>query len=106
MASYGWTAYDVRKGGTHIVNDTGNKLDLITHFVKASDDENYVKWGLRVGARPSADGHDRQKSTVILYLGVEESGSTVECNKEHKTTTSKTSIVCNGMTAGLGNFRM
>lgn len=106
MASYGWTAYDVRKGGTHIVNDTGNKLDLITHFVKASDDENYVKWGLRVGARPSADGHDRQKSTVILYLGVEESGSTVECNKEHKTTTSKTSIVCNGMTAGLGNLRM
>jgi len=106
MAGYGWTAYDVRKGGTHIVNDTGNKLDLITHFVKASDDEKHGKWGLRVSARPRADGHDRQKSTMILYLGVEESTSTVECDKEHKTTASKTNVVCHGTTAGLGNFEL
>lgn len=106
MAGYGWTAYDIRTGGTHIVDDTGNKLDLITHFVGASDDGNYGKWGLRVGARPRADGHGRQKSTVIFYLGVEESGSTVECNKEHTTIATKTNIVCHGMTAGLGNYEM
>lgn len=106
MAGYGWTAYDIRTGGTHIVNDTGNKLDLITHFVEASDGGNYGKWGLRVGARPSADGHGRQKSTVIFYLGVEESGSTVECNKEHTTIATKTNIVCHGMTAGLGNYEL
>jgi len=106
MAGYGWTAYDVRKGGTHVVNDTGNKLDLITHFVKASDDGNYGKWGLRVRARPRADGHDRQRSTVILYLGVEESRSTVECTKEYKTTASKTNVICNGMTTGLGDFKL
>jgi len=106
MAGYGWTAYDVRKGGTHIVHDTGNKLDLITHFIKTSDNEIYGKWSLGVSARPRADGHDRQKSTMILYFGVEESRSTIECTKVHKTTASKTKIVCNGMTAGLGNFKM
>ncbi|KAF7508559.1 hypothetical protein GJ744_009108 [Endocarpon pusillum] len=34
MAGYGWTAYDVRSGGMQIVNDTGSRLDLITHFAK------------------------------------------------------------------------
>ena len=106
LAGYGWTAYDVRKGGTHIVNDTGNKPDLTTHFVKTSDDENNGKWDSRVGARPRTNGHGRQKTTVILYLRVEESGSIVECNDEPKSTASKTNIVCHGMTAGLENYGM
>lgn len=45
MAGYGWTAYDIRKGGTHVVNDTGNRIDLITQFVKVPVEERYQDWG-------------------------------------------------------------
>ena len=43
MAGYGWTAYDVQKGGMQIVNDTDNRVDLITQFVKVSGDERHPK---------------------------------------------------------------
>ncbi len=66
MSGYGWTAYDVRKGGMLIVNDTGNKLDLINLFAKVSDDERSGKRGLRVRGIPRANSRDHQKTTDIL----------------------------------------
>ncbi len=106
MAGYGWTAYDVRKGGMQIVNDTGNKLDLITQFAKASDDERSGKWGLRVKGIPRANARDQQKTTLIFYLGSEDSNSSIECTEGHKTKPSNSDVVCDGTTVGLRNFKV
>ncbi|KAL8691333.1 MAG: hypothetical protein Q9218_003419 [Villophora microphyllina] len=106
MAGYGWTTYDARRGGTHVVNDTRNKLNLITHFVKDPDNGNPNTWGLRVNARRRTDAQDRQKSTVVFYIGVEGLDTTLECTKEHQTAASKNNVVCKGRTAGLGHFEL
>ena len=103
MAGYGWAAYDVRKGGTHIVNDTGNRVDLTTQFVKDSNEERYRNWGLRIKGIPRANAGTKQKTTVIFYLGSEDPNSRIECVK---TTSANSDVVCEGTAVGLGNFRL
>lgn len=105
MAAYGWTAYDVRKGGMQIVNDTGNKLDLIAQFAKISDDERSPKWGLRVKGIPRANERDHQKTTLIFYLGSENSNSRIECMQGHKINPSNSDVVCKGTIVGLHDFK-
>lgn len=106
MAAYGWTTYDVRKGGMQIVNDTGNKVDLITQFAKISDDELGSKWGLRVQGFPRANAHDQQNTTLIFYLGSENSESRIECLEGHKINPSNSDVVCEGTIVGLYNFKL
>lgn len=105
MAAYGWTAYDARKGGMQIVNDTGNKLDLIAQFAKISD-ERSSKWGLRVKGLPRANARDHQKTTLVFYLGSENSKSRIECLKGHKINPSNSDVVCDGTIVGLYNFKL
>ena len=106
MAGYGWTAYDVRKGGIQIVNDTGNKLDLITQFAKVSNDDSGGQWGLRVKGIPRANAHDHQKTTIIFYLGSEDSNSRIECTEVHNINPSNRDVVCDGAMTGLDNFKI
>lgn len=106
MAGYGWTAYDVRKGGMQIVNDTGNKVDLITQFAKAFHDQRSGKWGLRVKGIPRANADDHQKTTVIFYLGSENPNSSIACMEGHMINPSNGDVVCDGMMSGLGNFKI
>lgn len=106
MAGYGWSAYDVRKGGMQIINDTGNKLDLITQFAKLSDDERSGQWGLRVKGVPRANARDNQKIDVIFYLGSEDSDSKIECTEGRKINPPNRDVVCDGMMVGLGNYKM
>lgn len=107
MAAYGWTAYDVRKGGMQIVNDTGNQLDLIAQFAKISDDdESGSKWGLRVEGFPRANAGDHQKTTLIFYLASENSNSRIECLKGQKINPSSSDVVCNGTIVGLYSFKL
>jgi mannosyl-oligosaccharide glucosidase len=106
MAGYGWTAYDIRKGGMQIINDTGNKLDLFTQFAKVSDDECGGKWGLRVKGIPRANARDHQKTTTIFYLASEDSNSRIECTEGHKFNPSNSDVVCDGTTLGLRNFKL
>ncbi|KAL8991212.1 MAG: hypothetical protein Q9169_007923, partial [Polycauliona sp. 2 TL-2023] len=97
MAGYGWTNYDVRTGGTHVVNDTGNRVDIVTQLSKPTDST----WALRVKSmsRQGADSH--QRTTIFFYLGMEEFGATLDCVNN-----SSGDIVCSGKAAGLGNFNI
>ncbi len=106
MAGYGWTAYDVREGGKQSVNDTGNRLDLITEFAKVSDGEPNGNWGLRVSGIPRANAQSDQKTTLIVYLGSENPDSRVKCTNVHRLNPSIGDVVCDGTTVGLGNFRI
>ena len=106
MAGYGWTAYDVRKGGMQIINDTGNKLDLTTQFAKVSDDRGSEKWALRVKGSLRANSRDRQKTTMIFYLGNEDSNSRIQCTKGDKINSSNGDVVCDGTMVGLRSFKL
>lgn len=106
MAGYGWTAYDVRKGGMQIINDTENKLDLITQFAKVSDDDPKGKWGLRVKGIPRMNARDHQKTTMIFYLGSEDSNSRLECTEGRKMYPPNSDVVCDGTMVRLSNFQV
>ncbi|MCJ1338933.1 Processing alpha glucosidase I [Bachmanniomyces sp. S44760] len=103
MAGYGWAAYDVRRGGTHVVNDTGNMIDLTTQFVKIPNEKRYGNWGLRIKGIPRADAGTKKKTTVIFYLGSEDPSSRIACVK---TTTSNSAVVCKDTAKGPGNFML
>lgn len=85
-----------------IINDTGNKLDLITQFAKVSDDERSGKWGVRVKGILRADARDHQKTTVVFYLGSEDSDSNSRVECKH----SSSDVVCEGTIASLPNFKV
>lgn len=97
MAVYGWTGYDIRTGGIHLVNDTGNKLDLVTQFSKTPEGN----WGLRVRALPRADAHIHQHTTLVFYLGLESAEATLNCEKREIG-----SVACAGRTNDLGKFNV
>lgn len=106
MAGYGWTAYDVRKGGIQFINDTGNRLDLVTEFAKMSSDDRNGNWGLRVKGFPRADANDHPKTTLIFYLGTETPGSSLNCSNESELTSPSDDVVCGGTMAGLHGFKV
>ena len=103
MAGYGWTAYDVRKGGMQVFNDTGNQVDLITMFAKVSSDDSNGSWGLRGKGIPRADARTHQKTSIVFYLGNEDSTSRIECMVGHP---SNSGIFCNDTAASLGKFKV
>lgn len=39
MAGYGWEEYDVRTGGSQVIRDQGNMIDIQTQFVKVEGGE-------------------------------------------------------------------
>ena len=106
MAGYGWTSYDARNGGIQTINDTGNRLDVTTQFVKISNGDHSEKWGLRVRGDLRADANDHQKSTAIFYLGNEDSDSIVRCTHEQVSNGPDSAIVCDGGKSKLGDFRL
>ena len=106
MAGYGWAVYDIRKGGMQVINDTGNKLDLVTFFFKVSDEQRRGEWGLRVKGIPRSNARGLQKTTLIFYLGIESSDSEAKCIKEPGFEASKSIVVCDGMIKGLGRFQV
>ncbi|KAL8964501.1 MAG: hypothetical protein Q9183_004406, partial [Haloplaca sp. 2 TL-2023] len=104
MAGYGWNDYDVRKGGTHVVNDTRNKLDVISYFIRDTDSTHPDQWILRVVAQPRPDALNSQHSTIFVYLGIEAPESSAECERDHGTGAPKNDIRCRGKVAGLGDL--
>jgi mannosyl-oligosaccharide glucosidase len=86
-----------------VINDTGNQVDLITTFAKVSSDAFDGSWGLRVKGIPRADARPHQKTTIVFYLGSEDSTSTIECMVGYP---SNSGIVCNGTAASLGNLKV
>lgn len=74
MAGYGWDEYDVRQGGRQTIHDAGNKLDLITEFVKFPGGEHGGSWAVRVKGTLREDADPKQKSTVIFYSAMDGPG--------------------------------
>ena len=106
MVGYGWVSYDVRGGGTQIINDTENQIDLTTHFLKLSDENHSQGWGLRVRGEVRVGTNEDQKTTVIFYLGNEESSSETRCKDQQTLNETSSVSVCEGTAIGLGAFKV
>lgn len=104
MTGYGWTTYDIRKGGTHVVNDTVNKIDLIVHFAKFTFNDHDDGWTLTVKGLPRSNARGDLKTTVVPYFGIEDPGSITTCAKAHNTGASSSDVVCEGSISGLGHY--
>jgi len=94
--SYGWTIYDVRKGGTQTVNDTGNSLDLTIDFAKFDDEKGAQNWGLRIRGILPANAPDDRQTTVVFYLGNEDPNSKLTCRESHTVAASDSNVECVG----------
>ncbi|KAK4542782.1 hypothetical protein LTR36_006158 [Oleoguttula mirabilis] len=105
VTRYGWTSYEPRRGGTHIFNDTGNKVDLTVDFVKFPDAEG--DWGLRIQGVPTADAPRTQKTTVVFYIGSEAKDSWLDCgNSSSGEPEHVLDIDCSGELAALSDYEI
>ena len=99
MAGYGWTIYDARAGGIEVINDTGNSIDLVAEFVKLDVGSH---WNLNLRGLLRPDVSQTKKTTVVLYLGSDDSTSNIRCSED---TTFGRFALCEGSATGLGGFR-
>lgn len=106
MAAYGWRMYDVRNGGIQAINDTINRLDLITEFSKVSNNGKYGSWGLRVKGVPRIDAPRDQRTVVVFYLGNQDPESRTECMQGSADKSNNNGIGCAGSSPGLDNYRV
>jgi hypothetical protein len=110
MDGYGWTFYDPRVGGSQVVNDTVNKLDLTTEFVKMPGGQHGGNWAARVKGRPRVASPDDFKSTVIFYTSMERMSSgenkELECANDQDEERRHGLVVCEGKAAKLGSFNI
>jgi mannosyl-oligosaccharide glucosidase len=79
MAMYGWTTYDARKGGTQLVQDVWNHIDITTEFVKKHDGESAGNWALRIKGTPRRDAPIDMKTTIVFYVGVQATEGCTDC---------------------------
>lgn len=100
---YGWKFYDARTGGSQIINDTGNHVDISTDFLKSVDQESQ-QWQLRVQAVPRAGAQERQSSMLVFYLGSENPESKITCKRHHSHRVSHSDVSCQGTTPTIGAF--
>lgn len=82
MAMYGWTTYDARTGGTQIIQDVGNQIDVTTEFIKKSEGQSSGNWALRVKGKPRNGAPADLKTSVIFYVGMEAKEGCADCQLE------------------------
>lgn len=82
MAKYGWISYDTREGGRQMIEDVGNKINLITEFIKHSEGQSQGNWGLRIKGMPRPDAPKDLKTTVVFYIGMEAMEACADCKLE------------------------
>lgn len=79
MARYGWTAYDTREGGSQIIEDVQNKIDITTEFIKKYDGPRAGNWALRIRGIPREDAPSDLKTSVVVYIGMESMETCPKC---------------------------
>ena len=82
MAMYGWTTYDARVGGTQIIQDVGNQIDITTEFVKKYEGQSAGNWALRIKGKPRDGAPADLKTSVIFYVGMEAKENCADCQLE------------------------
>lgn len=100
MAGYGWAWYDPRHGGQHVVNDTSNALDVVSHFIKHSDE----RWSLKVQGSLRGDAHPSQKSMVVFYVGND--APHMRCSIDQDPGLASPGAVCHGSILSSDDFTM
>ena len=105
MAGYGWDEYDVRQGGRQTIHDAGNKVDIITEFVKFPGGDHGGGWGARIKGTPREDAPEDLKTTVIFSAAIEGLGS-LEVANEPDGLGIEGTVTLQGMTPELGEFKI
>ena len=102
MDGYGWTAYDPRHGGSQVIHDMDNGLDMTTEFLRSSETGHDGYWAARIKGSPSAGSNKAHKSMAIFNIGLErvqtDPSPSLDCKAEQD------AVRCNGSTPELGEF--
>lgn len=104
MDGYGWTAYDPRHGGSQVVHDVGNGLNVTTEFFRPPGPQHQHSWGARIKAQPRANADKAVKSTAIFYISLEDMHSNPSTSLQCRSVDN--AVRCDGRTASLGGFQL
>lgn len=106
MAGYGWDEYDIRKGGVQTVHDAGNGIDITTSFVKVPGGTHGGSWAARVKGVPRPGVPDDTRTQVLLFLGQEGFGSTLEPRANGDSNGFPEDVTFTGRSESLGDFKV
>ncbi|KKA26612.1 hypothetical protein TD95_003421 [Thielaviopsis punctulata] len=74
ISGYGWDEYDVRDGGSQIIHDDANEIDITTTFIKVPGGSHGGSWALRVKGVPYASARSDLATLVSFYIAQEDDG--------------------------------
>ncbi|KAF3771223.1 family 63 glycoside hydrolase [Cryphonectria parasitica EP155] len=106
MAGYGWDEYDIRKGGVQTIHDSGNGIDITTSFIKVPGGANGGSWAARIKGVPRPGVPDDARTQVVLFLGQEGFGSTIEPQADGDDNGFPSDVTFSGSSDSLGNFKV
>lgn len=108
MAGYGWDSYDPRTGGTQVIHDAGNAIDISTEFVKFPDHGSHGgSWGVRIRGSLRENSPEDVKTNIIFYTSVEGVGSLIVEDADEGDNAEmgfEGDVKINGETPELGEF--
>lgn len=108
MAGYGWDSYDPRTGGSQVIHDAGNAIDISTEFVKFPEQGSHGgSWGVRIRGTLREESPEDVKTNVIFYISVEGVGSLVVEDSDEGDNAElgfEGDVKINGETPELGEF--
>ncbi|EPY52170.1 glucosidase I Gls1 [Schizosaccharomyces cryophilus OY26] len=96
IGAFGWTSYDVRRGGQQVIEDLLMGIKMETEFIKLPD----RNWALRVHGTPLPGAPEDLTTALFFYAYVNGEG-----NLELKSTSPK-KVFMEGQTPDLGKFRV
>lgn len=105
MDGYGWLSYDPRLGGSQIMRDIDNHVDITTEFVKTTYDGG-KNWAVRVKGKPRK-GYENSKTVLVFYAGLEGNG---DLSLENSLTSlgidGQQDVTLKGTSSELGKFSL
>ncbi|KAI0340653.1 glycoside hydrolase [Trametopsis cervina] len=70
LSSYTWTEYDAREGGTQVIKDAPNNVQLTTQFLKVPGGAHGGSWAARITGEP-IDPEQPSRISTVFYMGIE-----------------------------------
>ncbi|KAL1655348.1 Processing alpha glucosidase I [Didymella pomorum] len=69
-------------GGTQLIQDVGNQIDVTTEFIKKSEGQSSGNWAIRLKGKPRNGAPADLKTSVIFYVGMEAKEGCADCQLE------------------------
>ncbi|KAL5614533.1 uncharacterized protein BROUX77_000370 [Berkeleyomyces rouxiae] len=106
ISGYGWEEYDARDGGSQIIHDDANEIDITTTFIKVPGGQHGGSWAVRVKGVPYPTARPDITTLLSFYIAQEEESGTLEVGTLGTPQGFADEVTLIGTSPSLGNYKL